>query len=298
MTNDMCGIETTNALAAVGWRAARHRRCRTTTRLRALAHRVPPFQGGVILGGTLSQGVALGCSVAAPLARPTTTPPVVRLARTIAQANGSPISSPKGLNSLAQGNALGTRPPQHPSSPKGLSSSAQGNALGTRPPQHPSSPKGLSSSAQGNALGTRPPQHPSSPKGLSSSAQGNALGTRPPRHSPALKGRDQELALRRTCEGDNGLGRTLPFRLVMADKRTNSEGLQIADMVARPVALSVLRPCQPNRAMAILEGKLWRGPDGRAEGYGLKCFPEKNEGPPGSPSGPPPNGYFHSKAGK
>ena len=99
-----------------------------------------------------------------------------------------------------------------------------------------------------------------------------------------------ELEFRRICEGGNGLGQVLPFRLVMADKRTNSEGLQIADMVARPVALSVLRPGQPNRAMAILEGKLWRGPDGRVEGHGLKCFPEKNEGPPGSPSGPPPNG--------
>ena len=99
-----------------------------------------------------------------------------------------------------------------------------------------------------------------------------------------------ELEFRRICEGGNGLGQALPFRLVMADKRTNSEGLQIADMVARPVALSVLRPGQPNRAMVILEGKLWRGPEGRVEGYGLKRFPEKNRGPPGSPSGPPPNG--------
>lgn len=99
-----------------------------------------------------------------------------------------------------------------------------------------------------------------------------------------------ELEFRRICEGGNGLGRALPFRLVMADKRTNSEGLQIADMVARPVALSVLRPGQPNRAMEILEKKLWRGPDGRVEGHGLKSFPEKNERPPGSPSGPSPNG--------
>lgn len=99
-----------------------------------------------------------------------------------------------------------------------------------------------------------------------------------------------ELEFRRICEGSNGLGHALPFRLVMADKRTNSEGLQVADMVARPVALSVLRPGQPNRAMAILEGKLWRGPDGGTGGYGLKCFPEKNGRPPGSPSGPPPNG--------
>ncbi len=99
-----------------------------------------------------------------------------------------------------------------------------------------------------------------------------------------------ELEFRRICEGNNGLGESLPFRLVIADKRTNSEGLQIADMVARPVALSVLRPGQPNRAMAILESKFWRGPDGRATEHGLKRFPEQNEGPPGSPSSPPPNG--------
>jgi hypothetical protein len=99
-----------------------------------------------------------------------------------------------------------------------------------------------------------------------------------------------ELEFRRICEGGNELGHPLPFRLVLADKRTNSEGLQLADMVARPVALSVLRPDQRNRAMGILQEKLWRGPGGKAEGYGLKCFPEKNEGPPGSPSGPPPNG--------
>jgi hypothetical protein len=99
-----------------------------------------------------------------------------------------------------------------------------------------------------------------------------------------------ELEFRRICEGGNGLGHALPFRLVMADKRTNSEGLQLADMVARPVALSVLRPEQPNRAVEILGRKFWRGPDGQAEGYGLKLFPEKLEGPPGSPSGPSPNG--------
>jgi hypothetical protein len=61
-------------------------------------------------------------------------------------------------------------------------------------------------------------------------------------------------------------------------------------MVAWPIALSVLRPNQPNRAVEILNRKFWRGPDGRVEGYGLKLFPEKLEGPPGSPSGPSPNG--------
>lgn len=99
-----------------------------------------------------------------------------------------------------------------------------------------------------------------------------------------------ELEFRRICEGANELRRPLPFRLVTADKRTNSEGLQLADMVARPVALSVLRPGQPNRAFEILQSKFWRDAGGRVENCGLKVFPGKNEGPPGSPSSPLPNG--------
>ena len=99
-----------------------------------------------------------------------------------------------------------------------------------------------------------------------------------------------ELEFRRISAGANALRRALPFRLVMADKRANSEGLQLADMVARPVALSVLRPGQPNRAFEILRTKLLRDANGRVENCGLKLFPGKNEGPPGSPGSPSPNG--------
>jgi hypothetical protein len=99
-----------------------------------------------------------------------------------------------------------------------------------------------------------------------------------------------ELEFRRICEGGNELNRPLPIRLVMADKRANSEGLQLADMVARPVALSALRPDQPNRAFEILRPKFWRDARGRVENCGFKLFPEKDEGPPGSPSSPSPNG--------
>ena len=87
-----------------------------------------------------------------------------------------------------------------------------------------------------------------------------------------------ELEFRRICEGANELNCPLPFRLVMADKRSNSEGLQLADMVARPVALSVLRPGQPNRAFAILQAKFWRDSKGRAENCGLKVFRGKVKG--------------------
>ena len=47
-------------------------------------------------------------------------------------------------------------------------------------------------------------------------------------------------------------------------------------------ALERLNPALPPEAItaAVDElSKLCRGPDGRAEGYGLKCFPEKYEGP-------------------
>jgi hypothetical protein len=99
-----------------------------------------------------------------------------------------------------------------------------------------------------------------------------------------------EVEFRRICSGENASKRCFPFQIIMADKRTNSEGLQLADMVARPVALSVLRPDQPNRAWEILRPKVWRGAHGDKEDYGLKVFPEKNERPPGSPSDLSPNG--------
>lgn len=53
-------------------------------------------------------------------------------------------------------------------------------------------------------------------------------------------------------------------------------GLQIADIAARPIGLSVLRPEQPNRAFAILEEKLYR--EGERE-RGFFVFPLKAKGP-------------------
>jgi hypothetical protein len=87
-----------------------------------------------------------------------------------------------------------------------------------------------------------------------------------------------ELEFRRICAGNNGVNRHLPFELVFADKKTNSPGLQLADLVARPIGLRTIRPDQENRAFEILERKLYSR-NGRAgagagyEGYGLKQFP-------------------------
>jgi len=87
-----------------------------------------------------------------------------------------------------------------------------------------------------------------------------------------------ELELRRVCDGANWFRKPLPFTAVFADKKVNSTGLQLADLVARPIGLRVLRPRQENRAFRILEGKFYckggRKHTGRDyQGWGLKRFP-------------------------
>lgn len=75
------------------------------------------------------------------------------------------------------------------------------------------------------------------------------------------------------CRGDNWLGADFPFVLEFAHKRSNAAGLQLADLTARPIGLSVLRPDQPNRAWEVIRTKLRASPEGRIDGYGLKVFP-------------------------
>jgi hypothetical protein len=83
---------------------------------------------------------------------------------------------------------------------------------------------------------------------------------------------DLELAFRRAGV-NNAKGKTLPFEFIFSDKRSNSTGLQLSDLIARPVGLSILRPKQPNRAYEHIKIKFVRGPRGKLEGYGLKVFP-------------------------
>ena len=71
-----------------------------------------------------------------------------------------------------------------------------------------------------------------------------------------------ELEFRRVCDGNNHEGVKLPFEIVFADKKTNSAGLQLADLVARPVGLSVLRPGQSNRAFDVLQTKFYTNESG------------------------------------
>jgi len=87
-----------------------------------------------------------------------------------------------------------------------------------------------------------------------------------------------ELEFRRTCDGANRLGIQLPFEIVFATKQVNSTGLQLADLVARPIGMSVLRSGQENRAFDVLKRKFYCS-GGRSnvgegfENWGLKIFP-------------------------
>ncbi|MEF9419664.1 DUF3800 domain-containing protein [Xanthomonas citri] len=84
---------------------------------------------------------------------------------------------------------------------------------------------------------------------------------------------DLELAFRRICGGDNFSGLELPFDPVICDKKSNAIGLQLADLIARPIGTRQLHPLQPNRAWQVIEQKLDKDRTGRYLGYGLKCFP-------------------------
>ncbi len=74
--------------------------------------------------------------------------------------------------------------------------------------------------------------------------------------------RELELEFRRIAANDSGSGPgrqdfgLFNFQPVFVPKAANSAGLQLADLIARPIALSHLRPDQPNRAFEIVRPKI------------------------------------------
>jgi hypothetical protein len=82
-----------------------------------------------------------------------------------------------------------------------------------------------------------------------------------------------ELVFRRICAGSNTLNQRFSFELVMIPKASNSTGLQIADLVARPIGIKVLRPDQASRAYDIVAMKLRRAQAAETRDWGLKVFP-------------------------
>ena len=99
--------------------------------------------------------------------------------------------------------------------------------------------------------------------------------SRSPREKAGKGKEDSELKseFRRISEGSHYLQndmRSIPscFDIHFVAKLANSCGLQIADLIARPIGLHVLRPDQYNRAFDIISKKIWKSPS-----YGLKKFP-------------------------
>lgn len=97
--------------------------------------------------------------------------------------------------------------------------------------------------------------------------------------------RDLELEFRRICDGNNRLGISLPFEIIFSDKKAMSSGLQLADLVVRPIGLNLLRPEQENQAFEVLKKKFFCD-GGREnlgtdyEGVGMNIFPTpKSEKP-------------------
>lgn len=87
-----------------------------------------------------------------------------------------------------------------------------------------------------------------------------------------------ELEFLRICNGQNKFNQRLPFKLKMASKQINSAGLQLADLVARPIGRFILNSQQTNRAFEVLKHKFYceGGRKKVGKGFdqkGLKHFP-------------------------
>lgn len=84
---------------------------------------------------------------------------------------------------------------------------------------------------------------------------------------------DLELEFHRLIQNQQGWGykknikfNDIGYKLTFAHKQINSIGLQLADLIARPIALSILKPNQPNRAMDLIRGK-------NADPWAINKFP-------------------------
>lgn len=83
-----------------------------------------------------------------------------------------------------------------------------------------------------------------------------------------------ELEFRRICDGGNFAEVKMPdYEILFVDKSANLIGLQISDLIARPIGLSILKPEQSNRTIDIIQQKIRKSPSGQTIGWGLKVFP-------------------------
>jgi hypothetical protein len=84
---------------------------------------------------------------------------------------------------------------------------------------------------------------------------------------------DLELSFRRTCAGHNMWGSALPFEIRFSDKKCNSTGMQLADLVARPIGQEILVSGSQSRIYPIIRSKFRSNRLGDIEDWGLKVYP-------------------------
>ena len=68
-------------------------------------------------------------------------------------------------------------------------------------------------------------------------------------------------AFHRMLEQNRDLQSRYPLRLIFADKKVNSIGLQLADLIAYPIGRYVLNPAEKNLAFEIVEKKFFQFPE-------------------------------------
>jgi hypothetical protein len=88
----------------------------------------------------------------------------------------------------------------------------------------------------------------------------------------AVEDKSLELTFQRITQGENCYG-PIPFDIVFADKKSNSTGLQIADLASHPIGRYYLDPLQPNRAYDAIASKIFHTANTGKTEWGVKVFP-------------------------
>jgi len=70
----------------------------------------------------------------------------------------------------------------------------------------------------------------------------------------------------------NATSDTLPFKVLFVNKKSNSTGLQFADLIARPIGTHIINPEKTNRAFNVIRNK-FANVNGNIDNIGLKTFP-------------------------
>ena len=89
------------------------------------------------------------------------------------------------------------------------------------------------------------------------------------------RGRKEDEELKKEFQNiinNNYFKTILPFELIIANKQINSDGMQLANLIARPIGRKYLKPDQNNKAFEIIKSK-FRKVNGTYKNYGIKIFP-------------------------